>query len=357
MIKNRTIAVLSLGHGLNDLLAGYYLGSLVQGNPDLLNAGIGLLVYNLLAFGGQYPVAMWMEKFSNPQKFLIASYTMNAMAVAVYFLQPQLSIVLLGMASAIYHVAGGSVCARENKTVHIGLFAAPGVAGLIAGGYFAWQGYQLTLYLLPAAVLFLALLFFLNIPGKTIQTEPSSKEKNFMPDRHDIIMILLLTVIALRSAVWNIFQLIHEEHYGWLLAIAVAACIGKIAGGWLADRIGWRLYVFISLFTAAPLIHFFRNEMVLFCTGIGLLQSGIPATTALLIHSVKGRTERGISLSFGTAILAGGIVFCIPSSFFTRAWFIFPFIILLMLLLMYLSGREKYGMNEPMEPGNNRIIL
>lgn len=338
--------ILSLGHGLNDLLAGYFLGSLVQANHDLLQAGIGLLVYNLLAFGGQLPVALWMEKYQNPKRFLSASYAMNVMAVALYFFLPQLSIVLLGVASAVYHVAGGTVCARENKAVNIGLFAAPGVAGLIAGGYFAWEGSQLTMILLPAATLFLVLLSFLTIPGNTTQNKTASAGNKLMPDRHDIIMILLLTVISLRSALWNIFQLIHEHNYEWLLAIAMAAFIGKIAGGWLADRIGWRLYIFISLITAAPLISFFRNEMILFCIGIGLLQSGIPATTALLIQSVKGKTERGISLSFGTAIIAGGIAFCIPSGFFTRSGIVLPFIIIVMLGLMYLSRGSVSSGNE-----------
>jgi len=223
------------------------------------------------------------------------------------------------------------------------------VAGLIAGGYLAWEGYQLTLLLLPAAVMFLLLLSFLKIPVTAYPKDFAAKEQKSVPDRHDIIMILLLTVISLRSAVWNIFQLIHEHHYKWLLAIAISAFIGKIAGGWLADKIGWRLYIFISLFTAAPLIHFFRNEIILFCIGIGLLQSGIPATTALLIQSVKGKTERGISLSFGTAIVAGGIAFGIPPHFFLQYGIIIPFIILLMLALMYLSGKRAYPFNKIMD--------
>lgn len=45
--------------------------------------------------------------------------------------------------------------------------------------------------------------------------------------------------------------------------------------------------------------------MLLFCIGIGILQSGIPATTSLLIHSLKGRTAVGVSLSFVTAIIIG----------------------------------------------------
>lgn len=341
MIKKGTILFLSVGHGLNDLLAGYFLGSLVQRQQDMVQVGVGLLVYNLLAFGGQYPLALWMEKYDRPKRFLLSSYALNVMAVALFFILPALSIVLLGIASAIYHVAGGAVCARENKAMNIGLFAAPGVAGLIAGGYFAIEGYHLSLLLLPIAALFLAALSLLNIPKRFEQKEAAFSTASILPDRHDMIMILLLTVISLRSVVWNIFQLVHEHNYEWLLAIALAAFAGKIAGGWLADRIGWRMYIYISLFTAAPLLTFFRNELLLFCIGIGLLQSGIPATTALLIRSVHGKTERGIGLSFGTAIISGAVAFCIPTRIYLQSGIIPLLFILLMLGLMYFSGQKR----------------
>ncbi len=339
-IRKAIIPILSMGHGLNDMLAGYLLGCMAA-QQDMLRAGAGLLIYNLLAFGGQYPVALWIEKTGGHKRFLTGSYLLNLVAISVFPLLPQLSVVFAGIASAIYHVAGGAVCARQNKAVHIGLFAAPGVAGLIIGGYFSWTGYHLNLFLLPAVAGFLLLQQILDLPKMQTNEEMSHVKPEIIPDRHDIIMILLLTVIALRSAVWNIFQLIHENNYTWLFAIALAAFAGKIAGGWLADRIGWRRYVFISLFTAAPLITFFRNEILLFCIGIGLLQSGIPATTALLIGTIKGKSERGIALSFGAAIIAGSFAFAFPPGFFNGIAIIPALIILLMTVLMFLSSSRR----------------
>ena len=125
-------------------------------------------------------------------------------------------------------------------------------------------------------------------------------------------MILLLLVISLRSVTWNVFQLIYENNFEWLIAIALAAAGGKIFGGWLADRIGWRLYALGSVILATPLLSFFKKELILFCIGVGLLQSGIPATTSLLIHSLKGKTSKGIALSFGTAIIIGSAAIIFP---------------------------------------------
>jgi FSR family fosmidomycin resistance protein-like MFS transporter len=140
MRKKTTILILAIGHGLNDFIAGYFLGRLVQLKTDMLQIGLGLFLYNLIAFGGQYPVALLLEKWGKPKQLLLIAYGLNVLAVALFILSPQLSIVLAGVASAIYHVAGGTVCAEENKAFNIGLFAAPGVAGLIAGGYLAYTG-------------------------------------------------------------------------------------------------------------------------------------------------------------------------------------------------------------------------
>ncbi len=337
--KTGLILLLAAGHGLNDFLAGYFLGSLVQINTNLFQVATGLLLYNCLAFGGQYPFALLLEKTGETKRWLQASYIINSAAAGLFVLAPHLSIVLAGVASAIYHVAGGSVCAKENKATHIGWFAAPGVAGLIAGGYFAYEKFDLTESLFAAALLFLLLLSRVSIDKKMVVTkkEPVAGQQ-FTIDRHDIIMILLLAAISLRSVIWNVFQFIHEKDYYWLITIAAAAFMGKIAGGWIADKIGWRLYAISSIMLATPLLTFFRKEIWLFCIGVGLLQSGIPATTSLLIHSMKGKTERGIGLSFGAAIIFGAIIFYTPLGpplFSNAGLWVMAGLILAMLLLSH----------------------
>ena len=241
------------------------------------------------------------------------------------------------------------MCAEKNKAVNIGLFSAPGVAGLIAGGYLAYKGADIFSIMLTAAVIFFILLSMLpirNYPGKN--DDETVTDKKISLDKHDLIMILLLTVISLRSVIWNVFQLLHENNYEWLIAIAVAAVIGKIAGGWLADKIGWRLYVLISITAATPLLTFFRNELLLFCIGVGLLQSGIPATTSLLIRSMKGKTERAIGLSFGTAIIAGGVVFYIPYWDLLLSDIVICSITVAIMLIMFFMGKNKFRDIRPL---------
>ncbi len=348
--KKAIILLLAAGHGLNDCIAGYFLARLVHLKSDLLQISAGLLLYNLLAFGGQYPVALILEKWRKPKQFLLIAYGLNILAVGLFATVPSISIFLAGIASAIYHVAGATVCARENKAVNIGLFAAPGVAGLIAGGYLAYQGFNMISIFLLGAFVIISMLALISIDPTpaTHEREVNDGQKHSL-DNHDLIMIGLLTFISLRSVIWNVFQLIEENNYAWLIAIAASAFAGKILGGWIADRIGWKLYTFISLLAATPLITLFRKEIILFCIGIGLLQSSIPATTSLLIQAMKGKTERAVSLSFGTAIFIGAILFYLVQNIITGFVPWLSLILLLMLLVLFtISYRRKkkiYGGN------------
>ena len=293
-------------------------------------------MYNILAFGGQYPVAILMEKVRDTKKLLIFSCFLNVAALALFLSGPSIAIILAGIASAIYHVAGGSYCAKNNSATNIGLFAAPGIAGLIAGGYLAWKQFDIIPVLLLVAGIFLLGLVKMHFSGPPAQKniDETKKEKHAV-DRHDLVMILLLLIISLRSVTWNIFQLIHENNFEWLTAIAVAAVIGKIVGGWLADRIGWRLYALVSASTAVPLLTLFKKELVLFCIGIGLLQSGIPATTSLLIHTLKGKTSKAIALSFGTAIIIGSAASVFPASVLARET---PYLLITPIILLVLCS-------------------
>jgi FSR family fosmidomycin resistance protein-like MFS transporter len=298
------LLLLAFGHGLNDFTAGYMLGSLLYFHTNTKGIVAGFLVYNLLAFGGQYFVVLLSERIANNRLLLTAAAISNCIALTLFPMVPHLSLLLAGCASAVYHVAGGACCLNENKAASIGIFAAPGIIGLALAGYAAYLKLDLWLELILVCTAFVLLLQVIAYPVDE-KKDPSKEPAHPIVDEHDVLMIVLLGIISLRSAVWNIFQMAYEHNYSWLLAIAFSAFAGKIIGGWISDRIGWKLYGFVSLIAAMPLVSFFKQEIILFCIGIGLLQSAIPANTALMIRYCRGNKEKGIAFSFGLAVIAG----------------------------------------------------
>lgn len=298
------IALLGIAHGLSDCLAGFMIGNLPQGLA-MLNVGAMVLLYNALAFGGQVPAGMWVDRGRNAKIWVLISLFLVLAAAAVFPFNALAAIVLAGIGGAFFHVSGGKLAlqAFPKSTVGTGIFAAPGVMGLALGGYLAWQGFALLPILLAGIALIVCLVAFSDFGFDPPQA--ASKVETF--GWHDFLMLALLLAIAMRSAVWNLFQLIHADAHNLLLLAGLAALVGKVIGGFLADRIGWRNYGLLALVLATPLLAFGGTEPAFFLPGIMLLQSATPAAVLGMYQLLPKLPATAVGLCFGLAIAIGGI--------------------------------------------------
>ena len=265
-----------------------------------------LLLYNVLAFGGQLPAGILLDRLGRPGLAAGLSLVLTALGLLLLPLGALPAIVLAGVGSAIFHVAGGSIAlsGQADKAGGVGVFAAPGVTGLALGGWMAWQGMAVAPYL-GIGLVVLAVLAS-QIKGESIS---KATEEGIEVDRHDVWMMLLLLAIALRSAVWNLVEVLQQGETTLLIAAAVAASVGKVMGGFLADRLGWRQYVVLALVVATPLLVWGEGRDWLFLPGIALLQSATPAALAMLRNHLPQAPATAAGLGFGLAIALGGIPF------------------------------------------------
>lgn len=122
-------------------------------------------------------------------------------------------------------------------------------------------------------------------------------------------MIVLLLAIALRSAVWNIFQLIHHGEDMLLLGVGLAAMAGKMLGGFAADTFGWRRYTVAVLLLASPLLMMADGNPWLLMPGIFLLQSATPAAVTAMWSYMPDMPATAAGMCFGLALVVGGLPF------------------------------------------------
>ncbi len=300
------IWALGIGHGFSDATAGYLMGTLAQ-EVALSEVALAVVIYNILAFGGQFPLGIYLDHLKYYRSAAILALVGMIMACICMGFQIWVGTVLAGVSSAIFHVAGGGITLRSfpQKASYMGIFSAFGVFGLALGG---WAGATQVLWIQQVLVVGLGMVAFLVLVIRMPEALPFEVDtpKTTFLDTHDYLMILLMVAIAARSAIWNYIQLLYNHQYEWLLYIALAAMVGKLLGGWLSDHVGMRLYALVSLAMAIVVLSWGHRKLIWLMIGTGLLQSITPVSVIALQRAFPQWPATMSGAAFGLAIALGG---------------------------------------------------
>lgn len=301
-----TFAAISLGlvHAFND----FWAGQLIAHSSDTANVyglPVLLLLYVGLAFGGQLPVAFLLRNSRNVYPFIYASVLINIISVFLNSAdQVLMAVFCSGISGAFFHVcAGGVTLQNPSKNIHTGLFAAPGVLGLTIGGLIDLVSPLILVLIFCGGALFV---YFTKQGTSDIQFD--NKKGEVKIDAHDRWMILILVLLSLRSAIWNIYQHIYQGDDLLVLWIGISAFAGKILGSFFADKTGEKKYVFVSLLLSNILLPFSWMHPLFLCAGLCLLQSAIPASAKLLMGHLHNPLLTS-SWVYGATIVLGGITY------------------------------------------------
>ena len=301
--KNKQPILWGILHGLNDFAAGFMLANytLTHNNSD---AFLFIVIYSIIGFGGQLPVGFWVDHKKQVKPFAFASLILLLLAVMAYFISAETGIIVSGLASAFVHVTGGAICLQvnENKTGPLALFTAPGVLGLTLGGvlgqYGVWQLAIIGVLIIPVA--------FLIIKTKLPSYQQQEKKESEL-DAHDWLMLSILLIMCFRSFIFDVINRVAHDFENGILIIGIAAFAGKIIGGFVADRIGWKKFVYISLPLALLLFQFGKENIYALAFGIACLQSSVPVTLLLMSRSLPQYPATATALSLGTSIALAGL--------------------------------------------------
>ncbi len=328
-------------HGLNDFAAGFMLANytLTHNNPDGL---LFIVIYSIIGFGGQLPVGFWLDYKKTIKPFSLASTILLPLAVLAYFVSAEAGIIMAGFASAFVHVTGGAICLQvhENKSGPLALFTAPGVLGLTLGGvlgqYGTWQLAITGILVLPVGYLILKN----NLPTyKSLSRSPGPNpawEAGGL-DTHDWLMLGILLIMCFRSFIFDVINHIANDFEHGILIIGISAFAGKIIGGFVADKIGWKRFIYISLPLALLLFQFGKENIYALAFGIACLQSSVPITLLLMGRSLPQYPATAAALSLGTSIaLAGLPLYLVSDQYSIIKAFGNPFITALAFIFLFL---------------------
>ncbi len=293
--------LLGLAHGFSDASAGFLLGRAALG--DHQNAALLVMAYNLIAFGAMPFAGLLSDHLRRPKLITLIGLASTLAGLAVLEFSVTLAVTLAGIGSALFHAGGGSlaITSSPGKASNPGLFTAFGVLGLVLGGQQGvLAGSPHWPYLFGLFILAVMIAFQPHVPV------PEAKKTLALP-KYEFLAVLLILAIALRSTVWtsNQYALIGLRQQA--LMVAAAAMLGKLIGGFLADKTGWRWYLPGVVAVSVPFIILGQGFPALLLVGVFLMQSSTPASVALLGQTLPNRPGLAASLTLGTALLLGGL--------------------------------------------------
>ena len=296
-------------HGLNDFTAGFMLANYTF-HHDYSKSFLLIVIYSIIGFGGQLPVGFWVDYKKQIKPFAIASLILLPLAIGTYFIDAGAGIIFSGIASAFVHVTGGTVClltescgqVHENKTGPLALFTAPGVLGLTIGGLLGMFSVYSLWFVFVAVIVVAYFILKNNLP---VYKTPEQKESEL--DAHDWLMLGILLIMGFRSFIFDVVNHVAHQYPNGILIIGISAFAGKIIGGFVADKIGWKKFVYITLPVALILFQFGKENIYALAFGIACLQSSVPITLLLMSKSLPMYPATATALSVGTSIALAGL--------------------------------------------------
>ena len=286
-----------------------------SGTHPIQTVSLGFLAYNTVAFGLQPVIGYLCDTYRKIPAGMIGGMLL---IVGLLFLPyPAVSILLMGLGNACFHIEGGIDSLRHSggKMARSGIFVSSGALGVAFGGLAGKSGAISAYHAVGILLLCLVLIYVFcrkhAEPEDTIAEDTKSghtKPEEIKPAfsiikpglSFGIVILLAAVSIIIRSYAGAILPMDWRTTPTLFVFPAIGAFLGKASGGLLADRIGARKLAVSSLLVALFLLTFGYTDPWVCLTGILFFNMSM-AVTLCAIASVLPLNP---GLSFGITTLA-----------------------------------------------------
>lgn len=276
-----------------------------------------LLTYNVMAFASQPLTGIMADKVRGLHWMLFASGVLFALSVMAISLLLTLwawpptwcvwaVAFTLGCGNSLFHVWGGKlvVLRQGNDMRPIGVFVSSGALGLSVGiAFCSWP------------LLFTFLLAFCLLSAVAVRTDMVlGRCMAGSVHRHGLMLrplwvcgalLALVIVVMFRSYVGECFSSgIVKTPRTMLLLIGAVAMAGKMAGGWLACRLGIVRSMAFVIVAAVACFFFRQSGVAVLLLGLLMINCTMPVTLYLANVVLKGREGLAFGL-LAAALLPG----------------------------------------------------
>lgn len=302
---NVKLLLLSAMHLATDGLCAYLIfARLYPENPKLSFAIF--IGYNLLAFVMQAPIGMLIDKAGRPKLFLTLSVALIAFGYLSSGIR-MLSVSLLGLGNAFFHVSGGKYVIDKsgNDIVHLGIFVSTGAVGLAFGqGYFKFAAVLHIFWV----ILILCLLFMLF--SKDPENRSAKEVCIFKAGKAKAALLAVVFVVLVRAFVGKAASADFDATQITLLIISMATALGKSFGGIASRFFGTVKTLTFSMVISAFCLTLGTSSPFFYVIGVFAFNFSMPITLYYANTLLKG--SEGFAFGTLAAVLVPGYLLAIP---------------------------------------------
>ena len=280
------ISVYSVTHFIVDFASAFLMLRYIAGTQD---GYLCVLFYNFCAFAMQMPLGVVADKWN--RNFLFAIIGCCLVGLAYGFVDfPVIAVFVIGIGNAMFHLGGGIdvLNISENKLGALGVFVSPGAFGIYYGTMLGF-GTGFSVILIPLALITAAGFIFLahKAQGGTYPQNSAFALKDIDSVRILVAITCLFLVVCLRSYTGLTLDFSWKSTGYWGFVLICAVVLGKVIGGFVADRFGLRQIAMVSLGLAA-LLFLLPQVPIAGVTAILLFNMTMPITLWALAKILPG---------------------------------------------------------------------
>jgi len=336
MINTKKMALIyTILHFLVDFTTIFLISGVLLGpHIGMVQRGLVVIVYNLVAFAGQLPMGMIADVIGRNRLVAAFGCSLAGLAFPLSYVSPWTACVCAALGNGAFHIgAGVDILAMSMPKAGLsGVFVSSGAFGV----WLAYKSSHIGVAFVCTAFMLLSALMLYITEKKSNRSFEKPVVRYDKPQLYVVLSVMCFNLtVVIRSLLGTVMNFSWKAVpvYSFLLVIAVVG--GKAIGGYLGDRFGYLKTAVLSL--AVSLVSFVFSFDFMVAAFFGVLCFNM--TMPLTLTAIAGVCNRKYGFAFGLTTFALAIGF-VPVVFGANNWFGVPMLVIgvgISLILMVLG--------------------
>ncbi len=246
------------------------------------------LLYDALAFLPQSLMGVIADKFPK-----VCYGAIGFLFVLISLLLPfsLLGVIIIALGNALIHVDGAekTLLNSNGKIAPNAIFVGGGSFGVITGNILGkLSGFYVIIPLILVVVSIVLLLIFTTSKNGGKESENRMVEINLAPNvasnkiSAPILALIIIFAVAVRGYIGYAIPTGWSVNQYHLIILYCYMGIGKIAGGFVVDKLGYKISTILSIGGALPFLLLGNSIPLISLTGVLLYSMSMPITVGII---------------------------------------------------------------------------